>query len=177
MEMLCEKCTHGEFNNGYFICNINDSIRNEYFKIEECVCYESMWDDEDIITSNNLLNEYKNKGVISLTDFVEKLKCNLNKLDKNISRYPKKFNVNVEYDDINKFILDTTNYDIGVLNGISVDIKECEYCSGNTIESLRGDDGILKDKNDKYCIYINHFNDSGDIISDINYCPFCGRKL
>lgn len=57
------------------------------------------------------------------------------------------------------------------------EIIDCEYCEKvNDEDVLQGTDGVIK-KNDEYMIYIEHFRGEGDYITDIKYCPMCGRKL
>ena len=56
--------------------------------------------------------------------------------------------------------------------------EECEYCSkDNTENNLRGDDGIIIDKNNKAYIFAEHFRNEHVRITNINYCPKCGKKL
>lgn len=56
-------------------------------------------------------------------------------------------------------------------------MNKCEYCSDeNTIDLLRGDNGVVK-VDDKYIIYAEHFRNERVIIENVKYCPMCGIEL
>lgn len=55
----------------------------------------------------------------------------------------------------------------------------CSYCSEvNQEKDLEGTDGICFDeKTCTYYLYIEHFRYEKNRVTNIKYCPYCGRKL
>jgi len=56
----------------------------------------------------------------------------------------------------------------------------CDYCDeNNKLEDCKGGFDIIAydKKSNEYRLYYEHFRNEMDYISDIKYCPMCGRKL
>ena len=55
--------------------------------------------------------------------------------------------------------------------------EECDYCSNNTEVYLSGGDGVIIDKRMGVYIFAEHYRGEIVRITNINYCPKCGKKL
>ena len=97
----------------------------------------------------------------------------LNKEYKLIER----FNSN-SYDEYFRIIDDNNDREAWHSDCFEVVEEECEYCSkDNTEDNLRCDDGIIIDKNKEVYIFAEHCRNERVRITNVKYCPMCGKKL